>query len=116
MRKLLKKSAKAPRVMIADNLKSYGAARKDLGLHIEHRQRKGLNNRVENAHLPTRRRERIMRRFRSPRQVQMYRSIHDQVANLCHLPRNTPSAIDSRAARTKAFVTWAEIATAPFVT
>jgi putative transposase len=32
--------------MITDKLKSYGAAaRKDMGLGIEHRQHKGLNNR-----------------------------------------------------------------------
>jgi putative transposase len=58
------------------------AARKDMGLRIEHRQHKGLNNRAENSHLPTRRRERIMKRFKSPRQVQKFLSIHDQVANL----------------------------------
>ena len=43
MRKLLKKSKRPPRVMITDKLKSYGAARKDMGLKIEHRQHKGLN-------------------------------------------------------------------------
>ena len=47
MRKLLKKSAKAPCVMITDKLKSYGAARKNMGLRIEHLQPKGLNNRAE---------------------------------------------------------------------
>jgi putative transposase len=78
--------------MIADKLKSYGAARKDMGLGIEHRQHKGLNNRAENSHLPTRRRERIMKRFKSPRQVQKFLSIHDQVANLFHFPRNKLSA------------------------
>ena len=52
MRKLLKKSARATRVMITDKLKSYGAVRKDMGLGIEHRQHKGLNNRAENSHLP----------------------------------------------------------------
>ena len=46
----------------------------------------------------------------------MFLSIHDQVANLFHLPRNKFFAIDYRAARTKAFVTWADITTAPFVT
>ena len=66
MRKLLKKSGRAPRAMITDKLKSYGAARNDMGLNIEHRQHKGLNNRAENSHLPTRRRERIMKRFKSP--------------------------------------------------
>jgi putative transposase len=113
MRKLLKKLAKAPRVMITDKLKSHGAARKDMHLRFEHRQHKGLNNRAENSHLPTRRRERIMKRFKSPRQVQKFLSIHDQVANLVHFPRNKLSAIDHRAARAKAFSTWAEIAAAP---
>ena len=102
--------------MITDKLKSYGAARTDMGLRIEHRQHNGVNNRAENSHPPTRRRERIMRRLKSPRQVQMFLSIPDHVANLCHPPCNKLSAIDYRAARTKAFVTRAEIATAPFVT
>ena len=113
MRKLLRMSAAAPRVMVTDKLKSYGAARTDMGLRFEHRQHKGLNNRAENSHLPTRRRERLMKRFKSPRQVQKFLSIHDQVANLFHLPRNKFSAIDYRAARTKAFSAWAEIAAAP---
>ena len=47
--------------MITDKLGSYGAARKDMGLKFEHRQHKGLNNRAENSHQPTRRRERIMK-------------------------------------------------------
>jgi putative transposase len=112
MRKLLKKSARAPRVMITDKLKSYGAARKDMGLRIEHRQHKGLNNRVENSHLPTRRRERLMKRFKSLRQVQKFLSIHDRVANLFHFPRNKLSAIDYRAARAQAFSAWTEVAAA----
>ena len=109
MRKLLKKFKRAPRVMITDKLKSYGAARKDMGLRIEHRQHKGLNNRAENSHQPTRRRERIMKRFKSPRQVQKFLSIHDQVANLFHFPRNRISTTDHRVARAYAFATWAEI-------
>jgi putative transposase len=74
-----------------------------MGLRIEHRQHKGLNNRAENFHLPTRRREQIMKRFKSPRQVQKFLSIHDQVANLFHFPRNKLSTIDYRAARAQAF-------------
>jgi putative transposase len=113
MRKLLKRSAAAPRVMITDKVKSYGAARTDMGLRFEHRQHKGLNNRAENSHLPTRRRERIMKRFKSPRQAQKFLSIHDHVANLFHFPRNKLLATDHRATRAKAFSTWAEIAAAP---
>ena len=112
MRKLLKKSIRPPRVMITDKLKSYGAACKDMGLRIEHRQHKGLNNRAENSHQPPRRRERIMKQFKSPRQVQKSLSIHDQVANLFHAPRNRLSAVDRRAGRARAFETWNEITSA----
>jgi putative transposase len=44
-----------------------------------------------------------MKRFKSPRQVQKFLSIHDQVANLFHFPRNKLSTIDYRAARAQAF-------------
>jgi len=57
-RKLLKPVGFAPRVIITDKLKSYGAAKKKLLKGIEQRQHKGLNNRAENSHRPTRVRER----------------------------------------------------------
>jgi transposase-like protein len=44
--------------MITDKLASYGAAKREIMPGIEHRQHKGLNNRAENSHQPTRRRER----------------------------------------------------------
>jgi putative transposase len=77
---------------------------------VEHRQHKGLNNRAENSHQPTRRRERQMKRFKSPRQVQRFLSIHDLIANLFHVRRDRISAADYRAARTQAFEAWAEVA------
>jgi len=109
LRKLLKKSAMAPRVMITDKLGSYGAARRDMGLDIEHRQHKGLNNRAENSHQPTRRRERQMKRFKSARQAQRFLSIHDPISNLFHLRRHRLTAADYRRARTAAFETWVDI-------
>jgi putative transposase len=109
LRKLLKKSAMAPRVMVTDKLESYGAARRDMGLSIEHRQHKGLNNRAENSHQPTRRRERQMKRFKSARQVQRFLSSHDPISNLFHLRRNQLAAADYRKARRAAFETWADI-------
>src|SRR5258707_7522071 len=60
LRKLLKRQGQAPRVMITDKLASYPAAKKDLIPGVEHRRHKGLNNRAENSHQPTRRRERQM--------------------------------------------------------
>jgi putative transposase len=69
-RKLLKKQGRAPRVLIADKLRSYAAAKREIMPGVEHRQHKGFKNRAKNSHQPTRRRERIMKRFKSPRQVQ----------------------------------------------
>jgi putative transposase len=75
-------------VLVTDKLKSYAAAKREIMPRVEHRQHKGLNNRAENSHQPTRRRERIMKRFKSPRQVQRFLSTDDQFANL--FPRRTP--------------------------
>jgi putative transposase len=94
----LKSAVTPPRVMITDKLRSYGAARAKMGLHVEHRQHKGLNNRAENAHQPTRRREQIMKRFESARQAQRFLSVHDQVANLFHIPYPESVAADLRRA------------------
>src|SRR6202049_4176473 len=70
LRQLLKKQMGPPRVMITDTLASYGAAKSEIMPGIEHRQHKGLNNRAENSHQPTRRRERQMKQFKSAGQAQ----------------------------------------------
>jgi putative transposase len=108
LRKLLKKQRSAPRVMITDKLASYAAAKRTVMPGVEHRQHKGLNNRAENSHQPTRRRERIMKRFKSAGQAQRFLSVHDQVANLFRRPANT-NAADHRKARAQAFTTWADV-------
>jgi putative transposase len=61
--RLLQTVACVPRVIVTDKLRSYRAALKELLPQVEHRQHKGLNNRAENSHQPTRRRERAMQRF-----------------------------------------------------
>ena len=110
MRKFLKSAIAPPRVMITDKLRSYGAARAKMGLCVEHRQHKRLNNRAENSHQPTRRRERIMKRFKSARQAQQCLSVHNQVANLFHIPFPGLTTADFRSAsREPAFAVWREI-------
>lgn len=110
IRKLLKQQGCTPRVMITDKLRSYGAAKREIIPGVEHRQHKGLNNRAENSHQPTRRRERIMKRFKSSRQLQRFVSIHDPIANLHHFPRNKFSSTDHRELRHAAITAWREIA------
>jgi putative transposase len=63
--RLLKKQGVAPKRMVTDKLRSYGAAKRQVMPHVEHRSHKGLNNRAENSHLPFRKRERTRQGFRS---------------------------------------------------
>ena len=109
LRKLLKKQGRAPRVMITDKLASYSAAKDEVMPSVEHRRHKGLNNRAENSHQPTRRRERQMKRFKSAGQAQRFLSAHDGINNLFHLRRDHVTAAEYRAMRTRAFELWAEI-------
>ena len=55
LRKLLRRQGRTPRVMVTDKLASYPAAKQELMPGVEHRRHKGLNNRAENSHQPTRR-------------------------------------------------------------
>jgi len=98
-----------PRVIVTDKLRSYGAALKELAPGIEHRSHKGLNNRSEGSHRPTRRREKIMGRFKSPRQAQRFLSVHDQVQNVFRPRRHTLSAASYRQARADAHWIWGDI-------
>ena len=83
-RKLLEKQGFVPRVIVTDQLKSYAAAKKQVLKSVEHRQHKGLNNRVENSHQPTRTRERRMRRFKSPGQAQRFLSAFGPIRDHFH--------------------------------
>ena len=107
--KLMKRQCRAPRVMITDKLASYGAAKRAVMPSVEHRKHKGLNNRAENSHQPTRRRERLMKRFKSAGQAHRFLSAHDGINNLFLLRRHRVPADQYRAARTQAFQVWAEV-------
>jgi putative transposase len=101
LRKLLKRQCQAPRVMITDMLPSYGAAKREVMPGVEHRQHKGLNNRAENSHQPTRRRERQMKRFKSARQAQRFLSAHDQISSLFHSCHDQFTVVQYRAERAR---------------
>ncbi len=71
-RKLLKGCQYVPRVLITDKRASYGAAKRECLPSVEHRRSRYLNNRAENSHQPTRKRERVMQRFKSPGHAQRF--------------------------------------------
>ncbi|CAM5391214.1 hypothetical protein SHIRM173S_02642 [Streptomyces hirsutus] len=50
-------------MIVTDQFRSYGAAHREVMPSVEHRSHKGLNNRAENSHQPTRQRERAMKGF-----------------------------------------------------
>jgi transposase-like protein len=81
MRKLMKKQRLAPTVLVTDKLRSYGAARRELGLAARHEQGLRRNNRAENSHQVVRRRERKMQRFKSAGSAQRFLSMHAAVRN-----------------------------------
>ena len=105
----LKRRRRAPGLMITDEPAGYAAAKRGVVAGGEHRGHKGLNNRAENLHRPTRRRERRMKRFKSPGHARRSLSAYDGINNLFHLRHHRVPARHHRAARTQAFRTWAEV-------
>ena len=109
-RKLLKQQGFVPRVIVTDKLKSYEAAKKQVMPKVEHRQHKGLNNRAENSHQPTRVRERRMRRFKSPGQAQRFLSAFGPIRDHFHLKQHQLSAKRYREQLHQRFEDWREVA------
>ena len=106
MRKLIKKQGFAPEVLVTDKLRSYGAARAELGLSARHEQGQRKNNRAENSHRPTRRRERKMQRFKSPGSAQRFLSAHAAVHNNFNVERHLISRRTLKTFRTAAMAEW----------
>ncbi len=107
-KKLLRSLQFAPRVIVTDKLRSYGAAKREVLPHVEHRQSRYLNNRAENSHRPTRRRERQMQRFKSARHAQQFLSAHGPISGHFRPRRHRMAASDYRVARDDAFRVWRE--------
>ncbi len=95
-----------PRRIVTDGLKSYGVAHRELMPDVQHRTSRYLNNRAENSHRPTRRRERQMQRFKSSEQAQRFLSAHAMIYGHFRPRRHLMTAAQYRRARTKAFRIW----------
>jgi putative transposase len=108
-RKLLKGQHYVPRVIITDKLKSYDAAKRELLPGVEHRQHKGLNNRAEHSHQPTRLREKKMRKFKSAKQAQRFLSAFSLISGHFQPRRHLLSAEEYRVTLQGRFQTWNEI-------
>jgi putative transposase len=95
-----------PRKIVTDGLRSYGIAQREVLPGVRHRTSRYLNNRAENSHRPTRRRERQMQRFKSPGQAQRFLSAHAMIYGHFHPRRHLMTANQYRRSRDKAFRIW----------
>ncbi len=111
MRKLLRNQGVRPTQIVTDKLKSYGAALRGLGLGHLHETGNRWNNRAESSHVPIRRRERKMQRFKSQKSAQRFLSTHGPIYNLFNVHRHLISRRTLRTFRNQAMVEW-KVATA----
>lgn len=114
-RKLLKSCCYAPRSITTDKLKSYAAAKKEVMPSVLHRQDKGLNNRAENSHQPTRERERRMRRFKSAKHAQQFLAVFNVIGMFFRVGRHLLKARNYRELMQRRFREWLEVVDFPAV-
>jgi putative transposase len=107
--KFIKKAMKRhgrPKAIVTDKLRSYGAALKEIGAAGLQEAGRHLNNRAENSHLPFRRRERAMLRFRRMKTLQKFTSVHASVHNHFSQERHLISRDLYRERRSAALAEW----------
>lgn len=108
LRKAMDKHGR-PEVVVTDRLRSSGAALTEIGATARQETARWLNNRAENTHLPFRRRERAMQRFRRMRSSQMFVSVHASVTNHFNLERSLTSRSNFKLNRTAALAEWRQL-------
>ncbi|TMM50731.1 IS6 family transposase, partial [Sulfitobacter sabulilitoris] len=113
--KFLRKSMKRygnPEVIVTDKLRSYGAAMKVIGNSSRQETGRWQNNRAENSHLPFRRRERAMLRFRQMRCLQKFAAVHAFVCNHFNQERHLYTRDDFKLNRAAALAEWRQLCSA----
>jgi len=111
LKKMMKQYG-VPKMIVTDHLRSYRAAMSKLGNATKQNTERWLNNRAENSHLPFRRRERAMQRFRTTRSLQKFTSIHSSVENHFNQQRHLISRDDYKTKREAALNEWQQLCAA----
>ncbi len=105
---VLDSSRSRPRVIVTDGLRSYNVISRELLPDVSLRRSNYMNHYAENAHQPTRRRERRMQRFKSPEQAQVFLSIFDIIYRYFHPPKHKLQAHDYRQQLDRCCHTWSQ--------
>ena len=111
LRKLVRRYGR-PREIVTDRLPSYGPALKELGAEALQSSGRWLNNRAETSHLPLRRRERAMLRFRRMRSLQTFAAVHSSVSNHFNQERSLSSRNIFKLNRAAALEDWRQLCAA----
>jgi putative transposase len=98
-----------PQVIVTDRLRSYRAAMKIIGNAEVQEVGRWKNNRCENSHLPFRRREQAMLKFRHLRSLQKFVSIHVSVHNHFNHERHLNNRETFKLQRNAALVEWQQL-------
>lgn len=101
-----------PHIIATDNLRSYGAAMKVIDNANRQETGRWLNNRAENSHLPFRRRERAMLRFRRTRTLQKFVAVHASVHNHFNQKRHLYSRANLKTNPSAALSEWRQLCSA----
>jgi putative transposase len=105
LRKAMRKHGR-PEIIVTDRLRSYGAALEELGAADRQETGRWANNRAENSHLPFRRRERTMLRFRRMRSLQKFAAVHASVYNHFNQERSLATRPNFKLNRAAALAEW----------
>ncbi|MFN5085836.1 MAG: transposase [Novosphingobium sp.] len=108
MKKALKRHG-SPEKITTDGLRSYRAAMNELGNADKQEIGRWANNRVENSHLPFRRRERVMLRFRRMKTLQKFVSVHASFHNHFNSERHLVDRQTYKERRAVALAEWQSI-------
>lgn len=111
LRKTMKRYGRSY-VIVTDLLRSYGAAMKVIGNAERQETGRWKNNRAENSHLPFRRRERAMLRFRRMRTLQKFVAVHSSVHNHFNQERHHYSRGNFKSNRAAALAEWRQLGAA----
>jgi putative transposase len=109
IRKALKRHG-SPEAIFTDGLRSYKAAMIELGNASKQEVGRWANNRVENSHLPFRRREQAMLKFRRMKTLQKFASIHASVHNHFNAERHLIDRQTFKGRRATALAEWRRLA------
>ncbi len=109
LKKAWKRHSRAETI-VTDGMRSYQAAMRELGNLSRREMGRWMNNRAENSHLPLRRRERAMQRFRRMKSLQKFASVHASLHNHFNQERHLTDRQTYKERRSAALAGWQSLA------